>query len=80
MATLTYHQRKNMKSSQFAFPSKRHGGKGGMPINDKAHARAALAAAGGARGATPLSSEKKAELKRKIHAKFPSLAKPGAKA
>jgi hypothetical protein len=80
MATLTYHQRKNMPKSEFAFPSEKKGGKGGMPINDRPHARAALQAAGGARGAHPLSPKKKAELKRKIHAKFPSLAKPGKKA
>lgn len=80
MATLTYHQRKEMPAKEFAFPKERKGGKGGMPIIDKPRARAALQAAGGARGAHPLSPEKKAELKRKIHARFPSLAKPGKKA
>ena len=43
MAKLTYGERKEMPKKDFALPSKRKGGKGGFPIEDKAHARNALA-------------------------------------
>ena len=75
MATLTYKQRKSMPTSSFALPSKRKGGKGGYPISDKARAKAALQAAGGARTGKPLPPAQRAQVRRKVHARFPSLGK-----
>lgn len=66
-----------MPASDFAFP---HGGKGpegrgagAMPIDTPGRARAALAAAHGARGAHPLSGPKLHSLERKVHAKYPGI-------
>lgn len=83
MAVLSTSERKSLPKKSFALPSKREGGKGGYPIEDKAHARAALQAAGGARTGKPLPSAQAAEVRRKVHAKFPgigSMDKPGSKA
>lgn len=68
MAKLTYEHREHMKKSEFALPSKRHGGKGGYPIEDKAHARNALA-----RVAQFGSAKEKALVRAKVHKKFPSI-------
>lgn len=65
---LTYKHRERMKKSEFALPSKREGGKGGYPIEDKAHARNALA-----RVSQFGSAAQEAEVRRKVHAKFPSI-------
>jgi hypothetical protein len=70
MATLTYQQRKGMAKSEFAVPSKREGGKGGYPIPDRAHARNALA-----RVSQFGSSSEKAQVRAKVHRKFPSIGK-----
>ncbi len=70
MAKLTYSQRKGMPQSEFALPSKRHGGKGGYPIEDKAHARNALA-----RVAQHGSAAEKATVRTKVHRKFPDIGK-----
>lgn len=70
---LSYEHRKHMKKSSFAVPSKREGGKGGYPIEDKAHARNALA-----RVSQFGSPEEKAEVRAKVHKKYPSIGK-GAK-
>ena len=70
MARLTYSQRKNMKKSEFAVPSKRKGGKGGYPIPDKSHARNALA-----RVSQFGSPAEKKEVRAKVHAKFPDIGK-----
>jgi hypothetical protein len=70
MARLSYQQRKNMAKSEFAVPSKREGGKGGYPIPDKAHARNALA-----RVSQFGSSSEKAQVRAKVHRKFPSVGK-----
>jgi hypothetical protein len=80
VAKLTYQERKKMPKKEFALPGRRNKGKGGFPIPDKAHARAALQAAGGARSGKPLPPAEAAEVRRKVHAKFPSLGKPGKKA
>lgn len=63
MAKLSSSKRNNMSSSEFAFPSDRS-----YPINDKNHARNALA-----RGAQHLSSSDEATLKRKVHKKYPDI-------
>ena len=72
MAKLTYQERKSMPASEFALGKKSHGpaGKGGYPIPDKAHARNALA-----RVSQFGSPEKKAEVRAKVHSKFPSVGK-----
>lgn len=57
-----------MPKGEFALPSKRKGGKGGYPIEDKAHARNALS-----RVSANGSPAEKAEVRRKVHAKFPSV-------
>lgn len=67
---LSYGQRKAMPKKDFALPGKREGGKGGYPIEDKAHARNALA-----RVAQHGSSAEKAEVREKVHKKYPSIGK-----
>lgn len=73
MAVLTSKDRKNLPSSSFAVPSKAPNS-GSYPINDKAHARNALARA--AQHGTPAV---KAAVSAKVHAKFPSIGKAPAK-
>lgn len=75
MARLTYFERKHMPKSEFAVPGKREGGKGGYPINDMAHARNALS-----RVSQFGSSTEKAEVRAKVHAKYPDIGKPDHKA
>jgi hypothetical protein len=74
MSRLSYEHREHMKKGEFALPGKRHGGKGGYPIEDKAHARNALA-----RVSQFGSSAQKAEVRRKVHAKFPGIGGYAAK-
>lgn len=68
MARLSAATRKALPKSDFALPSKRHGGKGGYPIPDESHARNALA-----RVSQFGSSEQKAEVRAKVHRRFPSI-------
>lgn len=68
MAKLSYGERKSMAKSEFALPAKRKGGKGGYPIEDKAHARDALSRV----SADGTPAEKK-EVRAKVHEKFPSI-------
>lgn len=70
MAKLTAKQRKRMPKKEFALPSKKEGGKGGYPINDPAHARNALARV--SQHGTPAE---KAEVRRKVHKKYPSIGR-----
>jgi hypothetical protein len=74
MAKLSYAARQKMPKSSFALPGKGTGpkGKGGgsYPIPDKAHARNALA-----RVAQHGSSEEKARVRAKVHAKYPNIGK-----
>jgi len=65
---LSYGERKKMPKSEFAIPSEKEGGKGGYPIPDKRHARNALQ-----RVARFGSSSEKAQVKRKVHSKFPGI-------
>jgi|TARA_R110000824_G_scaffold255686_1_gene444665 hypothetical protein len=67
MAKLTAKQRSKLKTSQFAMPKQRK-----YPINDKSHARNALARA--AQHATP-SQQKR--IKTAVYKKYPSLKKRG---
>ncbi|MDE2097508.1 MAG: hypothetical protein KGL39_09705 [Patescibacteria group bacterium] len=70
MARLSYGQRKAMPKSEFALPATRKGGKGGYPIPDKAHARNALQ-----RVSEFGSPAQKAEVRAKVHKKFPAIGK-----
>lgn len=74
MARLSYGQRKSLPKSDFALPAKRKGGKGGYPIEDKAHARNALS-----RVSQDGSAKQKAEVRRKVHEKFPNIGKKARK-
>ena len=69
---LTYKGRERMKKSEFAIPSEKDkenpAGHGAYPINDIEHARNALARV--AQHGTP---EEQAEVRRKVHAKYPSI-------
>ena len=64
MAKLTGKERKALPKSDFALPGGRY------PVNDKAHARNALA-----RVSQHGSSEEKAKVRAKVHDKFPGIGK-----
>jgi len=73
MAKLSYQRRKKLPGKVFALKGRRY------PIPDKAHARNALA-----RVSQHGSTEEKALVRRKVHAKYPEigvkqLKKPAAK-
>lgn len=59
---MTAAQRKRLKSSQFALPGRRY------PVHNLAHARNALA-----RVAQYGSPSEKAAVRRKVHARYPSI-------
>ncbi len=63
MAKLTAAKRKKLPSKDFAFPKKRS-----YPIEDKAHARAALS-----RGKHDLPKRKYITLARKVKRKYPTM-------
>ncbi|NMM93905.1 DUF6582 domain-containing protein [Bifidobacterium oedipodis] len=63
MAKLTSRGRKRMKSSQFAIPSQRK-----YPINDRAHARAALSSV--AQHGTPAEKQK---VRKAVKRKYPTM-------
>jgi hypothetical protein len=65
MAKLASRGRKRMRSSSFAIPSKRK-----YPINDIRHARNALA-----RVAQHGSAKEKAQVRRAVKRKYPSIGK-----
>jgi len=67
---LKYATRKAMPKKDFAVPSARKGGKGGYPIEDKAHAKNALS-----RVSQFGSSAEKAEVRAKVHNKYPGIGK-----
>jgi hypothetical protein len=73
MSKLTTSERKSIPKKDFALPSKRSasGGKGGYPIPDKSHARNALSRV--SEYGTPAQ---KAEVRAKVHRKFPGIGKP----
>lgn len=70
MPTLSYAARKKLPGKDFVFPAKR-----GYPIEDRAHARAAVQAAGGARSGKPTSSAKRAKIRAAVHRKYPDMGK-----
>jgi hypothetical protein len=67
MSYLKARERASLPKSSFALPSHAPGS-GSYPINDPAHARAALSRA--AANATPSELE---TIKRKVHEKYPSI-------
>jgi len=73
MAILSMKQRAKLPSKSFAIPSKAPES-GSYPINDPAHARNALA-----RVSQFGSSEEKAQVRAKVHAKYPSIGGLAAK-
>ena len=72
MAVLNTKERKNLPGSDFALPGKGAGaegkGSGSYPIPDESHARNALA-----RVSQHGSSEEKAKVRAKVHAKYPEI-------
>lgn len=64
MAKLSYKQRKNLKKSSFALPGRRY------PIEDKAHARNALARV--SQHGTP---EEKKKVRAAVNRKYPGIGK-----
>jgi hypothetical protein len=64
MAKLTSHTRNRLPASDFVFPKTRK-----FPIEDAAHGRDALSRAGAKGGSV------EAEVRRKVHAKFPAIGK-----
>lgn len=65
MAKLTSKARNKLKSGSFALPGRRY------PINDKSHARNALA-----RVSQHGTSEEKSKVRAAVHRKFPGIGKP----
>jgi hypothetical protein len=70
MAKLSTKERKRVSKSDLALPGKRSrtGGKGGYPIEDETHGRNALARV--SQFGTP---KEKAEVRRKVHEKYPDI-------
>ncbi len=68
MAKLTTKARKKLPKKTFALPGRKY------PLNDKAHARAALS-----RASANASPAQQATIKRKVKAKYPSIAVGGKK-
>jgi len=74
MARLSYKKRGSLPKKDFAIPSKKangnKAGKGAYPIEDKAHARNALA-----RVSQFGSAAEKAKVRAAVHRKFPGIGK-----
>lgn len=67
-ADLTANAREHIKAKNFVFPQKGKAESGSYPIEDKAHARNALA-----RVAQHGSPAQQAKVRAKVHAKFPDV-------
>jgi hypothetical protein len=77
MAKLTVKKRQSLPKADFALPGgsasrKKKGGGGSYPVEDKAHAKAALS-----RASQSGNSETIAKVRSKVAAKFPGLQKKG---
>ena len=72
MAQISYSARKSLPKSEFALPSKKTAanpaGKGAYPIDTANRARDALS-----RASANASPAEQATIRRKVHAKFPSI-------
>lgn len=66
MAALTTTKRNALPDSDFALPGRRY------PLENESHARDALS-----RASANASTEEQAQIKRKVHAKFPGIAIDG---
>jgi len=75
MGKLDAEKRKDLPKKDFALPKTRSdtGGEGGYPIEDEAHARAALARV--AANGTP---EEQETVRKKVHAKYPDMEMEGS--
>ena len=72
MAKLSYAQKSRLPSSDFAVKGTgNYGGKGSFPIPDVSHARNALARA------ASKGPKIQAQVRAKVHAKFPGIGKKG---
>lgn len=75
---LSAKDRQDLPKSDFALPGKGAGpkgaGSGSYPIPDRNHAKAALS-----RASANASPSEQAEIRRKVHEKFPTLASKAAK-
>ena len=69
MAKLTYQERKHLSKKSFALPGER-----AYPIENKAHARNALA-----RVSQYGSPSEKAEVRQKVHKKYPGIKEKALK-
>lgn len=72
MGTLTSRQRNRLRSSQFAIPE-RAPGPGSYPINDPAHARAAVASVHGARTGRPAPPAVQGRVESAVRGKYPKM-------
>lgn len=74
---LSASDRNRMPSSEFALPGRGEGkngkGSGSYPVNDKAHARAALS-----RASANASPAEQATIRRKVHERFPDIKVSGS--
>ncbi len=68
MAKLSYKARKKLPASGFALPKERK-----YPIENRAHAKAALQMADGARSGKPAAPAVKAKVRAAVHRKFPAM-------
>lgn len=75
MAKLSYKRRKRMPKRDFALPSKRKGGRGGLPIPDERHGRAALARASMMEHRGEISKSQEESVDRKVHRRFPDIGR-----
>src|SRR6516162_3255907 len=78
MAVLSAAERQKLPRKSFALPGKGEGpkgaGSGSYPVNDAAHARAALS-----RVSAHGTPEEKAKVRAKVHSKFPEIGKGKSK-
>ncbi len=70
MAKLTYQARKKLPASDFVFPKTKS-----YPIEDEAHARAALQDVAGARSGKPSSASKQAKVRAAVHRRYPNIGR-----
>jgi hypothetical protein len=68
MSKLSYEEKKELPKKEFVIKKKKGEMKGSYPIEDKAHARNALA-----RVSQFGSSEEKEKVRKAVHRKFPSI-------
>lgn len=75
MAKLSYRKRKRMPKRDFALASQRRGGKGGLPIEDERHGRAALSRASEEEHEGKITRSEEQEVERKVHRRYPDIGR-----